>query len=242
VNVCPPCFNLSDEDEDRTIRITLDGNMQHARLKMHTLWDFEIFEPKLFVDYGRKKFNLATSANEQVDTIIPSNACGYKFKATDRWNRPETITATKMVLDESGVVGTTCFHGVKLRLLNIYGGGERQSHGIRLMEAVLHEIPHFAEMKLCYEVACVFESALYRYNPDWMAVVEARNGRFHIYGHEYGCHVLYNLLHSANYSLMVGEEPEHLWYMMQHLIRSGRVSSSSRRTQRIASFGRYWPI
>jgi hypothetical protein len=79
-------FNFSDEDEDRTIRITMDGNMQHARLKRHTLWDFEIFEPKLFVDYGRKKFDLTTSANDQVNTIIPSNACGHKFKATDGWN------------------------------------------------------------------------------------------------------------------------------------------------------------
>jgi hypothetical protein len=216
--------------------------MQQAQLKRHTLWDFEIFELKLFVDYGRKMFDLATSANDQVNTIIPSNACGHKFKATDGWNRPETITATKKALDESGVVGITCFHGVNLRFLNIYGGGERQSHGIRLIEAVLHEVPHFAELKLCYDVACVFESALYRYNPDWMEVVEARIGRFHIYGHEYRCHVLYNLLHSANYGLMVGEEPEHLWYMMQHLIRSGRVSSSSRRTQKIDSFGRYWPI
>jgi hypothetical protein len=29
VNVCRPCFNFSDEDEDRTIQITMDGNMQH---------------------------------------------------------------------------------------------------------------------------------------------------------------------------------------------------------------------
>jgi hypothetical protein len=102
----------------------MDGNMQHARLKRHTLWDFEMFEPKLFVDYGRKKFDLATSANDQVDTIIPSNACGHKFKATNGWNRPETITTTKNVLDESGIVGITCFHGVNWRFLNIYGGGK----------------------------------------------------------------------------------------------------------------------
>jgi len=103
---------------------------------------------------------LATSANNQVHTIIPSNACGQKFKATDGWNRPETISATKKALDESGIVGITCYHGVNLRFLNIYGGGERQSHGIRLIGAVLHEVPHFAELKLCYDVACVFESAL----------------------------------------------------------------------------------
>ena len=171
MNVCPPCFNFSDEDEDRTIRITMDGNMQHARLKRHTLWDFEIFEPKLFVNYGRKKIDLAMSANHQDNPIILSNTCGHKFMATDGRNRPETITATKMVLDESGIVGITCFHLVNLRFLNIYGGGERQSHRIRLIEAVLHEVPHFAELKLCYDIACVFESALYRYNLDWMEVV-----------------------------------------------------------------------
>jgi len=185
---------------------------------------------------------LATSANDQVNTIITSNACGHKFKATDGWNRPETITTTKKALAGSGVVGITCFQGVNLRFLNIYGGGEWQSHGIRLIEAVLHEVPPITELKLCYDVACVFESALYRYNPDWMEVVEAPIGRLHIYGHEYRCHVLYNLLHSAMYGLMVGEEREHLWYMMQHLIQFGRVSSSSRRTQKIESFGRYWPI
>jgi hypothetical protein len=61
-----------------------------------------------------------------------------------------------------------------------------------------------------------------------MEVVEARIGRFHLYGHEYSCNVLYKLLHLANYSLIVGEKAEQLWYMMQHLIQSGRVSSSSR--------------
>jgi hypothetical protein len=138
VNVCPPCINFSDEDEDHTIRITMDRNMQHARQKRHTLLDFGIFEPKLLVDCGRKKFDLATSANEQVNTIIPTMACGHKYKATDGWNRPETITTTKMALDESGVVGITCCLSVNLRCLNIDGGGERQSHGIRLIEAMLH--------------------------------------------------------------------------------------------------------
>jgi hypothetical protein len=130
VNMCPPCFIFSDEDEDHTIQITMDGNVQHAQLKRHTLWDFEIFEPKLMVDYGRKKFDLATSPNDQVNNIIPSNDCGDNIQATDGWNRPETITATKTALDETGVVGITCVQCVNLSFLNIYGGGERKSHGI----------------------------------------------------------------------------------------------------------------
>jgi hypothetical protein len=37
----------------------------------------------------------------------------------------------------------------------------------------------------------------------------------------------------------VGEEPEHLWYQISHLIRSGRVSSGPRRTQKIDSTAIY---
>ena len=64
-----------------------------------------------------------------------------------------------------------------------------------------------------------------------MEVVEAQIVTFDIYGHEYRCHVLDILHHTVNYGLRAGEEPEHLWYMMQHLIRSERVSSISRGMQ-----------
>jgi len=183
VNVCPPCFNFSDEDDDHTIQITMNTNTHHAHLKKHTRWEFEIFEPKPFVEYGRKMFDLATRANEQVITIIPSNACGHRFTATKGRNQPETIAATKKALDESGLVGITCCHGVHLRFLKICGGGARLSNGVRLTEAVMHEVPDFAKLQLCYDVACVFESTVYYYNPNWMEGVEARIGRLHIYGH-----------------------------------------------------------
>jgi hypothetical protein len=57
----------------------MDVNMQYGQLKRHTMWDFAIFEPKLLIDYGRKKFDLATSSTEQVNTINPSNTCRHKF-------------------------------------------------------------------------------------------------------------------------------------------------------------------
>jgi hypothetical protein len=63
---------------------------------------------------------------------------------------------------------------------------------------VLHEVHHVAKRKLCDVVACMHERALYCGNPDWMEVVEALIGRFHTYEHDYQCHVLYNLLRTAN--------------------------------------------
>jgi len=160
-DVCQPCITFSDGGEDCTIRITLDGSMRHARLKIPTGWDFEIFEPTCWVDEGRKMIDLARSANQRVNTIIPSNAFRHIFKATDTWNRPEIITTLKKALDTSGVVSIICFQRLNLRLLNIYSGGEQQSHSIRLMNAVLYEVPHFAEPKLSYDIGCVCESAMY---------------------------------------------------------------------------------
>jgi len=65
------------------------------------------------------------------------------------------------------------FHDIKLRFLNINGGGEWQSHGIRLTEVVLHVVPHIANLKLYHDAVCVFQNALYHYNVNWMEVVEA---------------------------------------------------------------------
>jgi len=67
--------------------------------------------------------------------------------------------------------------------------------------------------------------------------LQVRIGRFHLYGHEMRCHILYNLLSTPGFGLMVGEEVEQLWYMLRGLIRTGRVSSGPRRSQSIDTTG-----
>jgi hypothetical protein len=52
------------------------------------------------------------------------------------------------------------------------------------------------------------------------------------------CHVLYNLLRTHGFGLMVGEEVEQLWFMLRGLIKTGRVSSGPRRSQIIDTSGR----
>jgi len=64
-----------------------------------------------------------------------------------------------------------------------------------------------------------------------------RIGRFHLYGHELRCHILYNLLRTEGFGLMVGEEVEQLWFMLSNLIRPGRYSSGPQRTQKIDASG-----
>jgi len=235
-NICPACFDI-EPGEDDTALVTLDGNMQHTRFKDRSSWEFEELRPKLFVDYGRRQFDLAGNLSRRYEGGIPDTACGHRFKATNGWNRAEVKTATKKNLDETGLVAVTCFHGTNLRFLNIYGGGERHSHATRVIEAILEDTPEIGHLNLCYDVACVFESAVHRYKPELKDRLQARIGRFHLYGHEHSCHILYNLLRTPGYGLMVGEEPEHLWFVLLHLIRSGRVSSGPRRTQKIDTCG-----
>jgi len=52
------------------------------------------------------------------------------------------------------------------------------------------------------------------------------------------CHVLYNLLTTKGFGLMVGEEVEQLWFMLKGLIKTGQVSSGLRRSQYIDTSGR----
>ncbi|KAF8542333.1 hypothetical protein BDD12DRAFT_729279, partial [Trichophaea hybrida] len=103
--------------------------------------------------------------------------------------------------------------------------GERHSDAIRMIEAIVDDVPEIQSIHMIYDVACIFESAFHRYKPEWKETIRARIRRFHLYGHEHSCHVLYNLFRTQGYGLIIGEEPEHLWFIILHLIKSGRVSS-----------------
>lgn len=62
---------------------------------------------------------------------------------------------------------------------------------------------------------------------------EFRVGRFHLYGHEYGCSVTWNPVRSMGWGQTIGEEMEVYWSTASHLVASGRVMSSARKTQRL---------
>jgi len=172
VNICPPCINFSDGDKDCIIRKTMHGSMQHAWLKSNMLWNLKIFKPEHFFDNGSRKFNRAMNANEQDNTMILSDMYGHRFKPTDGLHWPESITTTMKEYDNSGTVGVACFEYLNRRFLNIYCASIWQSRSIRLRNPMLHEIPHFAEQKLCYDVGCVFQSARSCDNLDTMVWAE----------------------------------------------------------------------
>ncbi|KAF8414364.1 hypothetical protein BGX38DRAFT_1072907, partial [Terfezia claveryi] len=60
--------------------------------------------------------------------------------------------------------------------------------------------------------------------PKLASVLTCRVGRFHMYAHEYKCHVLYNTQRSMGWGNMIGEECESDWSLKGHLVASTRVS------------------
>jgi hypothetical protein len=224
-NCCPACFDFSEHPADRSAAITIDGNFQHLRFKDRGSVNYEQFEPRKFVCYGVRDLSSA-EAVEANDA-----GCNNRFHEPGGWGKTLN-TSSKKHLDEAGLMGMTCFHGIPLRYLNIHGTGERQAHGAALVK---HILDHDAEMKvrLCYDVSCVFVPALERLLPEDANRVNGAIGRFHIYAHRYACHVLWSTLRLKGFGLMVGEEIEQHWSMLAHLISSGRVSSSPRKMQKI---------
>jgi hypothetical protein len=121
-------------------------------------------------------------------------------------------------------MAVTCFHGIGVGYVNLYGGNERYCHAMRLPEAMHSHCPEATKMGVYYDVACEFESPVRSYDDEWLKDVAVRIGRFNLYGRQLRCHILYNLLRTAGFGLMVGEEVEQLGSMLGHLISSGRHS------------------
>ena len=229
-NLCPPCFAFEQSTSlDRSITISLDGNLQHTRFKDRQRWEFDSIQPKMFVDYGRREYPTASKTTE--------SPCGSHFKATRGWSRSLKTTDTKKALDETGLVVATCYHGTPLRFLNMHGSGERHSHAEAILLSIFSELREFGEILICYDVACVFEAAVWKDLPEYEDKIKVRIGRFHVYAHGLSCQILYSTMRTAGYGFTNGEEPEHTWYQLSPLIRSGRVSSGPHRTQKIDCAG-----
>lgn len=234
-NLCPGCFFTTKDpaDTERVVTLAMDGNMQHKRFK-NKVAEFEKFKPRMFVEYGRRDYMLSDSAPQDGD-----DGCSSNFKATKGWKKAELATLGKRNLDESGLMGICCTHGIGLRYLNMHGTGERQTHGVNLLDFILNHDPEL-QIRLCYDVACVFAPALNRLLPAEKASrIRTAIGRFHIYAHRYACHVKYNSLRTKGFALTSGELMEPNWYQMSHMIAQNRVSSSARKMQNIDSFAVY---
>lgn len=142
--------------------------MQHTWFK-----DKSSLAAEFEADYGRRQSGYATQMTDAQGT----EACGHKFKATNGWDR---TTQTEKAIGETGLVGVVCCHGMPLRYLNIYGGGDVTATGFDLSKVSLAEAPDCERVNLAYDVACTFVAVLRHHSPTYKGKVVARIGRFHI--------------------------------------------------------------
>jgi hypothetical protein len=125
----------------------MDGNVQHSRLQDRAGHEYKVLMPKLFVDYGRRAWEVA---GKRALRDHGSESCGHKFKATNGWNKAVAAAASKNGVHETGLMAITCFHGIGIRHVNLYGENERHSHGERLLEATHTDCPKAPRMRVCY--------------------------------------------------------------------------------------------
>ena len=235
-NMCPACFYTRDDpaEADDAATLCMDGNLQHKRFK-DTNPEFEVFRPRVFVNFGQRDYTTAQTGNPDE---VEDDGCSNRFKATGGWRKSELSTLGKKNLDESGLMGVTCTHGIGLRYLNMHRSGERHTHGIALLENILDESE--LEIRLCYDVGCVFGPAIQRLLPLEKANrITTAIGRFHIYAHQYGCHIQWNATRTKGFACTSGESCEPNWYLMSHMVAPNRVSSGPRRMQNIDAFTIY---
>lgn len=239
--LCPCCFHV--KRNEGVIFISIDGNFSLNRFENASSDECETVNPRLFVNYGQKEYELANDTvqqkkawDESVEKVKESRGpCAVQFFAgkSDHLSQGKAIPTKKAKrnLDETGVMVATCRHGIAVRLLNIYDSGKRQSHGISLVRSISKELDP-KQINMCYDIACLFEQAIQAQVNN----VTARIGQFHIYDHEGRCLTLFSLLKTKGYGLFVGEEPEQFWFQASHLVHPGKISSSARKATMLNSW------
>jgi len=237
-NICPCWFNFRELPSDFSVGISVDGNMQHERFRDRSPWKFEVLRSKLFVRIQVRSFSLAADAQKNIaeaDKAVMEKGGGgtNTFTAGQRWNATTTKCTSKAVLDKSGLLGAVSFHGIGLWFLNIHGTGECHTHVVAILKEIYKECSDIHRIRLCYDVGCKFETAAKTLLPG--KNITPCIGRFHLLGHGLSYQVNNNTTRTTGFGLMVGEELEQLWSYIQHLIQSGRVSSSSRKWQKLDS-------
>jgi len=112
--------------------------MQHKQFRDRSPWELEVLRSKLFVRIQVRSFLLATDAQKitEANNAVTERGggCMITFNAFQEWNTTTTQCALKGVLDESGLVGAVCFHGIGLHFLNIHGQGEHHTHVVAMLE------------------------------------------------------------------------------------------------------------
>lgn len=150
--VCPAC--PKEATPDRKIEINIDGNFQLKRFAssgrdsieapevLSTYFDDESSFEEFKVEYEQLRRNINSSQIR--------SECESSFRAADE---KKALQKNQSKLDISGIVGTTCGHGIPLKFIDIRSGGERLVYGLFLLNSIIDKFGK--NLIVMYDIACV---------------------------------------------------------------------------------------
>ncbi|OSD07573.1 hypothetical protein PYCCODRAFT_1403249 [Trametes coccinea BRFM310] len=256
---CPACFGATRFGQDfqrrdfSSIAVLFSSSLEVLRDggDIHVAMD-ATFSQKHNASAGDSPWHYDTEfflSKEQVDAVgdrivaarkkgakpfssrVPEAAldeCQKSFEAADE--KKEKTLGKKF--DDTGLMALVCRHDIVLFLANVDTPGEQQKFAIALLEHFFSLIPDSAMVAVLYDVGCVLDRSVHRYDilsPGIVRRLTFATSAMHAYGHQWSCQIVYNPRLREGLGLTEGEGTERVWSKFCKLIGVTRTSGRSRR-------------
>lgn len=148
--------------------------------------------------------------------------CEGSFKAMDE----SRAKANADIFDDTGLMVSTCRHGIVLFAINMRTPGECQFYAIAAIRALLEHLPPTMKIGLLYDIGCQLELSCIKWDflGKDLSRIDFAVSIFHAYGHQWACQLVYHPRKREGFGLTDGETCERVWSQLKFLIPVCRVS------------------
>ncbi|KAG2113977.1 hypothetical protein DEU56DRAFT_874329 [Suillus clintonianus] len=223
-------------DQGGDIHVATDGNFHHRHCRSAGdcphFYNPSYFLPKTYVDQVGSRIHKNRKRPATTHTpIVPNEAidqCEQSYEAADGKKQKTAMES----FDDTGLMALICRHDIPLFFTNIDTPGEQQKYSVALLEHLFSLLPTQATVIALYDVGCVLARSLSQYHILDVSITSRlrfATTAMHVYGHEWGCQLVYNPRMCVGMGLSDGEGTERLWSRLIRLIGIERSSSRQRR-------------
>ncbi|KAH9446893.1 hypothetical protein Pst134EA_028881 [Puccinia striiformis f. sp. tritici] len=243
---CPACFGPSSgtglyqlPSVLHRLILSLDGNFQLRHHKRAGRQSTPLVTPDIFVQpselEGVKEY---ITQQERLNKITKkADKCADSHKAGND-NRNET---TWKACDDTGVMGSCCWHDSVVFLANIHGTGENRALPLTILKRFLASVGEDRPVGVLYDLGCSLDKYI-DLRKIWQESrhrVKFGTSVFHAYVHEWPCQVKYNPRYQQGWGLSDGESLERLWSSLSPLVSPLRYATRNNRLAALSHRCRY---
>ncbi|KAJ7589532.1 hypothetical protein C8J56DRAFT_759773, partial [Mycena floridula] len=182
---CPCCFGgslfgRSFNQDGGDIHVAIDGNFHHKHVRgagaNNEFYQNRRFLSKEYIDavgerlaQAKKRPAKAYTSPVSEATINGCRESHHAAKGDDAGDGAEG-NGKGIEFDDKGIMALVCRHDIPILLANIDTPGKQQKYAVALIEAFCQMIPREATSTFCYDVACVLDVSVSKYDflPDWI--------------------------------------------------------------------------